>query len=108
MKEEKEGEKGVPVRWFLVQGSVDICTLAVFYCLINAASGGQLALMDFLRQDEVKYFVVGPAILTFGLVLQRFSKPEIKNFENDPIVKWLGGPESVRKSRDMAADALRF
>ena len=79
----------------------------MFFTIINIY-GGEMSLQEFLNADETKYFVVGPALVTFGLIVNRFSVPEMKNFEDDPIVKWLGGAEVVRRARDNAADALRF
>ena len=118
-------------KWSAVQAFFDGSVLLLLFLVLNYAGGegsalcksaletgkinvevacrapGSLTLIHFRRDPATKWFIVGPAILTFGTVGRRFSVPEIDGFESDPFVGALGGPDAVRKLRDSWSEALR-
>ena len=54
-----------------------------------------------IAQPELKFIILMPALTVFLQIVRRFGAEEgaVKNFESDPIVKYLGGPTKVRALR---------
>ena len=61
-----------------------------------------------ISQPELKFLILMPALTVFFQILRRFApaEREIRNFDNDPIVAYLGGPAKVRDLRDRYNEAL--
>ena len=93
---------GASTRWIATQGAVDLMALLG----LSALKGTSIA--DTWADPATKYIVVGPAMLAFGTIATRFHKRERPGFDDDPIVRALGGADSVRRLRDSWEDALRF
>jgi len=93
-------EAGVLAKWSAVQAVVDTCSLS----LLSALSGRDP--VDLLLDPQLKFLLIGPAVLSFGAIGTRFHYPDIEGFETDPIVIFLGGPDLVRSVRDKARAAL--
>jgi hypothetical protein len=99
------------IRWIAVQGLVDATTLAFFFVALYSGSPDGLtpdSLYGFLTADSTKWFVVGPAILTFGGILQRLTDRPWEGYEDDLLVKWLGGADAVQDLDQSMRNALRF
>ena len=56
-----------------------------------------------VSQPELKFLILMPALTVFFQILRRFGSEELPNsqiaFEDDPIVKYLGGAKKVRELR---------
>ena len=94
----KAAERAPPnpfLRWFGLQAITDCAVLAFVAWWKGLDYFGLL-----FAEPGTKFFIVGPAMITFALVARRFGIPEIEGFESDWWVKTLGGPEAVRTFRD--------
>lgn len=112
-QEPESSESGLftGLRWVAVQGLVDATTLAFFFVALYAGQPEGLtpdSLYGFLTADSTKWFVVGPAILTFGAILQRLTDRPWDGYEEDPFVKWLGGADALQALDQKMRNALRF
>lgn len=96
VREPSDLEAGV--RWVAVQGGVDFAILVAF------AYHYGFDLQTAVAQPSLKFIVIMPAVTVFLQMLRRFGSEELPNsrvpFEEDPIVKYLGGAEKVRNLRD--------
>ena len=92
--DEAEGGVPLPARWAGMQGLTDLG----FLFLLSSYTGRDL--VDLFQDSATKYIVFGPALLTAGVVGNQFRLPERPDFEQNPVVKFLGGPARVRNFRD--------
>lgn len=96
--EEKEISDGETVlRWVGVQGTVDLSIILAFAYHYN------FSWETAVSQPELKFLILMPAVTVFFQILRRFGSEELPNsqipFEDDPIVKYLGGAKKVRELR---------
>ena len=93
LADEAEGGVPLPARWAGMQGLTDLG----FLFLLSSYTGRDL--VDLFQDSATKYIVFGPALLTAGVVGNQFRLPERPDFEQNPVVKFLGGPARVRNFR---------
>lgn len=91
----------VPLKWIALQGVADFCALCFFAKVVGTDP------ISFLQTTEAKYIIAGPAFLMFGVVGNRLRKEEPPGFEEDPIVRWLGGADTVRAFRESLVENAR-
>ena len=105
-KEEEEEEEMSDaeslVRWFGAQATLDLSIVAGFAYHMQTQWGG----LDFQRalaEPSLKFIIIMPAWALFTQVLRRFGSEDLPNkfqaFEDDPIVKYLGGAKKVRSMK---------
>ena len=83
-------------RWALVQAAADGLTVAALAAVLKED------LVTIWSRQETFWFILGPAIMTFGAVNKRIATPterEPPDFETDFFVQRLGGPDAVRTLR---------
>ena len=96
--EEKEiSDAETVLRWVGVQGTVDLSIILAFAYHYN------FSWETAVSQPELKFLILMPAVTVFFQILRRFGSEELPNsqipFEDDPIVKYLGGATKVRELR---------
>ena len=109
--QEKDGEisdSETAFRWIAVQATVDLSIVAGFAYHMQSQWGS----FDWNRavaEPELKFLIIMPALSTFMQILRRFGSEELPNryqaFEDDPIVKYLGGADKVRSIRERWKEA---
>ena len=106
-----EGEEisdgATAVRWIGVQGAIDLSIVALFCYNCCGGNLAEFTLEDAVSHPELKFLILMPAITVFFQILRRFApeQDEIRNFDNDPIVAYLGGPTKIRNLRDRYNEA---
>jgi hypothetical protein len=100
--DEEVSDFGLASRWMSLQAAVDLSVVGIF------AAANHFSFEEALAARELKFLIIMPAFTVFGQILRRFwvAEFEVKNFDDDPIVKFLGGPEKVRAVRDRWVEAL--
>ena len=107
--EEREISDGeTALRWIGIQGTVDFTILLGFAYDLKLKIGEDLPFEEFVirasQLPQLKFIIIMPAITIFFQILRRFG-PETgivvrdQTFEEDPIVKYLGGAAKVRSIR---------
>ena len=96
-------------RWIGVQACVDISILLIVALDIKNKAGGEELSFDryielALASPGLKFLILMPALTVFLQILRRFGDEtgvcvRGGSFEEDPIVKFLGGAEKVRSIR---------
>ena len=96
-------------RWIGVQGSVDVSIILLFAYDLKRKIGEDLPFDEFIRlaiqEPGLKFLILMPALTVFFQILRRFGAEDgivtrYRPFEEDPIVKFLGGAEKVRSIRN--------
>ena len=96
-------------RWIGVQGLVDSSIILGFAYDLRRKIGEDLPFEEFVKlaiqQPALKFLILMPALTIFLQILRRFGDEtgvvvRGGSFEDDPIVKFLGGAKKVRSIRD--------
>ena len=92
------------LRWIGVQGAVDSTIVLVFAYDCYRKLGDDFSFEAAISQPGLKFLILMPALTTFLQILRRFGADDCivtryRPFEEDPIVKYLGGAEKVRDLR---------
>lgn len=92
-------------KWALVQLSSDAASLTAL-CIVTRMTPLQL----YTEQVELFWFLLGPALVTFGAVWARIVQTDAaeRYGEDDFIIQKLGGPDSVQSLRYAISESLRF
>ena len=97
------------VRWIAVQGGVDTSILLLFAYDLRRKIGEDLPFEEFVQraiaEPGLKFLILMPAVTIFFQILRRFGSEDgvvVRNgsFEDDLIVKYLGGAKKVRQLRN--------
>ena len=102
-------DSATAVRWIGVQGSIDMGIVLLFCYHSCGGHLDQFTFQDAVEHPELKFLILMPAVTVFFQILRRFAPEvdEIRNFDNDPIVAYLGGPAKIRDLRDRYNEAMR-
>mmetsp|Transcript_51492 Transcript_51492/g.115666 ORF Transcript_51492/g.115666 Transcript_51492/m.115666 type:complete len:187 (-) Transcript_51492:310-870(-) len=112
--EEEISDTETFARWFGLQATVDLSIVALFAVHMSSKWGSEMTPMELwsraVAEPELKFLIIMPAWTLCTQVLRRFGSEELPNqkqaFENDPIVKYLGGASKVRGLRDRMQEAM--
>lgn len=97
------------LRWIGVQGTVDSTIILAFAYDLRRKLGEDLPFDVFvqkaLEEPGLKFLILMPAVTIFFQILRRFGSEDgvvVRDgtFEDDPIVKFLGGATKVRSIRN--------
>ena len=95
--EQEVSDAETALRWVGVQGGVDFSILCAFAYHYN------FDLETAINTPELKFLIVMPAFTVFCQILRRFGSEELPSartpFEDDPIVKYLGGVRGSLRNR---------
>ena len=105
LKEDEISDGETALRWIGVQGAVDSSIILLFAYHYN------FSWETAVNQPELKFLILMPAVTVFFQILRRFGDEtgvSVRNgsFEEDPIVKFLGGAAKVRSLRNRWLDVV--